>query len=116
MEEVRWYWMSDNGWLPFKEQINQQLETGVKKGKKFIRIDAERYVDVKKKFQARYDDPGRSRAVKRVEGNLDEEEIQKQKFQPVNKNQIIKKGNSVVDPPSGLQQTCHVLEEGKENF
>lgn len=65
-QDTKWYWLSETGWVAYEDKISDKLERNFISGKKQnVHIDDTRFVDLKDMFQRRYDQPTRTRVVKR---------------------------------------------------
>ena len=65
---VLWEWRDDgNVWRPYEPAICQQLEAALAADERTVNVDSsgERFVDLGAMRQARWDDPQRSRKVRR---------------------------------------------------
>jgi len=68
---VVWSWEGDpdtkgkETWNVYTDTLNQKFEKAFKKGQKKVKIDSERFLDLKNMSQRRYDDPNKRRRVKR---------------------------------------------------
>src|SRR5690606_24893852 len=63
-----WKWkVGDSHWKDYDKKVNEKLEEAFRKKKEKIKIDDDRYVDLKKMRQVRYDNEKNYREVKRVE-------------------------------------------------
>eukprot|EP01116_Phalansterium_solitarium_P005995 TRINITY_DN18306_c0_g1_i1.p1 TRINITY_DN18306_c0_g1~~TRINITY_DN18306_c0_g1_i1.p1 ORF type:complete len:810 (+),score=221.49 TRINITY_DN18306_c0_g1_i1:227-2656(+) len=69
----KWFWQSDNGWVQYNDKSSQNLEKAFwDLAVNDVKMDDERFVDLKNFFQRRYDDPSKIRPVKReVNGKND---------------------------------------------
>lgn len=61
----QWMWYSDSGWVPFSDALNDEIEKGYKAKKDRVKVDDQRFVDLKQLLQRRYDDENKCRMVKR---------------------------------------------------
>ena len=66
-----WYWKGDSKggsqdvWIRFDDAISKGVEEAKQAKEKKFKVDDERFIDIKKMVQARYDNPKRRRGVKR---------------------------------------------------
>eukprot|EP00026_Physarum_polycephalum_P003269 Phypoly_transcript_03279.p1 GENE.Phypoly_transcript_03279~~Phypoly_transcript_03279.p1 ORF type:complete len:809 (+),score=189.02 Phypoly_transcript_03279:38-2464(+) len=62
---VRWFWKSDADWIEYDSDMAGKLEKEWQGSKQNVRVDNERFIDVKYMLQRRYDAPMKVRQVKR---------------------------------------------------
>lgn len=64
--QICWRWRDDsNVWHPYPPEVSARLEAALAANKRSVDVDSERFVDVKKMVQGRWDDPRRTRSVQR---------------------------------------------------
>jgi hypothetical protein len=62
----QWYWETDNQqWIPMETKTNAILEEAFQKKEDKVKIDSERFVNLKSMRQHRIDNPSKQRTVKR---------------------------------------------------
>jgi len=116
----KWNWQSDHGWLTYDAKLIAKLEKAYENGDDEVKVDDERYIDLKAMLQRRYDDNTKRRPVKREKTQLvakKQKKTESSDSEPEVKGgkiKIIKKGRSAVDPHSGMVKSSHVLEEGND--
>ena len=70
---VKWFWASDsaNGmqdtWLEYDADASERYEAALQAGLTEVKVDDERFIDLKDMVQRRYDDKTKRRTVKRTE-------------------------------------------------
>eukprot|EP01102_Stenamoeba_stenopodia_P011757 TRINITY_DN362_c3_g6_i2.p1 TRINITY_DN362_c3_g6~~TRINITY_DN362_c3_g6_i2.p1 ORF type:complete len:356 (+),score=99.20 TRINITY_DN362_c3_g6_i2:2078-3145(+) len=77
-KKVKWQWQGDDKeWVDYVQRVADKLEEA-RESKTKVRVDSQRFVDLKALLQCRYDQSGRKRPVRRVEeGDSDDEEAEK---------------------------------------
>lgn len=62
----RWYWQQDDSsWVEYDRQKASEIEDAFAAGKRRVRIDSERFIDLPNLLQRRFDDESKRRLVKR---------------------------------------------------
>ncbi|PRP83966.1 hypothetical protein PROFUN_08650 [Planoprotostelium fungivorum] len=61
---ARWWWQADQGWVRYSQALEEELEKAWST-KSDVKIDDQRFVDLKNMYQRRYDDHNKIRPVKR---------------------------------------------------
>eukprot|EP01114_Cavostelium_apophysatum_P017118 TRINITY_DN5010_c0_g1_i1.p1 TRINITY_DN5010_c0_g1~~TRINITY_DN5010_c0_g1_i1.p1 ORF type:complete len:839 (+),score=296.05 TRINITY_DN5010_c0_g1_i1:94-2610(+) len=64
-EVMQWSWQSDNGWVAYDEDATKKFEAAFQKKQKTVKVDDERFIDLKNMYQRRKDDPSKIRPVER---------------------------------------------------
>ena len=66
---VQWQWeRDDSGWQTYDDAVSAQMEAARAAGEQHVYFDNERFADLQEMRQRRWDDPGRSRRIRRVAG------------------------------------------------
>eukprot|EP01103_Thecamoeba_quadrilineata_P019021 TRINITY_DN753_c0_g2_i1.p1 TRINITY_DN753_c0_g2~~TRINITY_DN753_c0_g2_i1.p1 ORF type:complete len:800 (-),score=196.58 TRINITY_DN753_c0_g2_i1:92-2491(-) len=65
--QVCWSWLSDaDGWKLYSSEINEQIEKSFNSPlKPIVKIDDQRFIDISKMVQKRYDNPTKQRIIQR---------------------------------------------------
>ncbi|KAH3764436.1 ADP-ribose glycohydrolase MACROD2 [Pelomyxa schiedti] len=65
-DPFQWFWLDDKmKWIQYSQEISQKLEAARATNQEKISVDGQRFVDLRRMQQARYDDPQKRRGVKR---------------------------------------------------
>lgn len=67
----KWYWEDEGTMCPYEDSMSENIEIAYQNNAKEIRVDSERFIDLKNNVQRRYDNRSRTRKVKRMEEKTD---------------------------------------------
>jgi hypothetical protein len=104
-----WSWQSDKGWEKYSATISAALEAAKQKGETEVRVDSQRFVDLKQMVQKRYDNKNKMRPVKREAGTVQKKQKTSSSSSSSGKTKVIKKGRAAVDHHSGLSEEVSTL-------
>eukprot|EP01103_Thecamoeba_quadrilineata_P009894 TRINITY_DN2017_c0_g1_i1.p1 TRINITY_DN2017_c0_g1~~TRINITY_DN2017_c0_g1_i1.p1 ORF type:complete len:455 (+),score=99.16 TRINITY_DN2017_c0_g1_i1:55-1419(+) len=88
---VRWYWAGDSGggpqkggghqdiWVEYDKIMCLRIERALNNLKPKLKVDKERFIDLKNMLQRRRDDPNKRRMIKRQDKNKKNQKITKKK-------------------------------------
>lgn len=69
-QDIHWFWAGDSKagksqdiWVEYDPKMAKKIERSYQKGESEVKIDSERFLDLDKMLQRRYDDTKKRRAV-----------------------------------------------------